>query len=276
VDLSTGVDGSNVFTRPPQVGLFRMWRDDMGASVFADLYLVSNHFSSTPNARVGQRTEQAAYNAAIVDALQAAYPGAYVTVGGDLNVYPRPDDPFTPDQSLFPSDQLALLYDQGMTNLWDELVADVPGSAYSYIFQGQTQTLDQMFVTPTALDELVEMRGAHINSDWPADFDGDGPRGTSDHDPQVARYRLLPTVERLEALVHYYDARGEITGRFTKRILLNNLERARRFRDAGRVAAYRAQLLAFAIEVQVFAPRSMSQAAADALAHEAILLRKLL
>jgi hypothetical protein len=42
------------------------------------------------------------------------------------------------------------------------------------------------------------------------------------------------------------------------------------------VAAYRAQLLAFAIEVQVFAPRSMSQAAADALAHEAILLRKLL
>ena len=42
---------------------------------------------------------------------------------------------------------------------------------------------------------------------------------------------------------------GRHTGRFTTRILLNNLQRARRFRDAGREAAYRAQLLAFAIEV---------------------------
>ena len=63
------MDGGNVFTRPPQVGHFRVWRDGIGTSVFTDLYAISNHFSSTPDARVGQRTEQAAYNAAIVAAL---------------------------------------------------------------------------------------------------------------------------------------------------------------------------------------------------------------
>ncbi len=33
------------------------------------------------------------------------------------------------------------------------------------------------------------MRAAHVNAGWPADFDGDGARGVSDHDPQIARFR---------------------------------------------------------------------------------------
>jgi hypothetical protein len=188
VDLTTGVDGSNVFTRAPQVGLFRIWRNAIGDGTSFDLYAISNHFSSTPDARVGQRTEQALYDAAIVDALQSDDPDVHVAVGGDLNVYPRPDDPFSPGHPLFPSDQLGPLYDQGLENLWDVLVEDVPESAYSYIFQGQTQTLDQLFVTPALFAELTQMRAAHVNSDWPADFDGDGPRGASDHDPQVATF----------------------------------------------------------------------------------------
>ncbi len=28
-----------------------------------------------------------------------------------------------------------------------------------------------------------------MRSGWPADFDGDGARGVSDHDPQMARFR---------------------------------------------------------------------------------------
>ncbi len=111
VDTSTGVDGSNVYTRAPQVGHFRIWRTAIGQSVFTDLWAISNHFSSTPDARVGQRTEQAAYNAAIVAAIQAADPHARVVSAGDFNVYPRPDDPFAPGQpygssSVGPSDQL--------------------------------------------------------------------------------------------------------------------------------------------------------------------------
>lgn len=188
VDLSTGVDGTNVFTRPPQVGLFRIWGISVGTGTSLDLYAVSNHFSSTPNARVGQRTEQALYNAEIVAALQAEDSNVLVAVGGDFNVYPRPDDPFSPGHPLFPSDQLGPMYDQGLSNLFDTLVEDVPESAYSYIFQGQTQTLDQLFVTPSLLGELMQVRSAHVNSDWPADHPGDGARGASDHDPLVARF----------------------------------------------------------------------------------------
>ena len=185
VDLSTGVDGSNVFTRPPQVGLFRIWQNELGEGTPFVLYAVSNHFSSTPDARVGQRTEQAAYDAAIVEALQGTDADVRVAVGGDFNVYPRPDDPFAPSHPLFPSDQLGPLYDQGLENLWDVLVEDVPVSAYSYEFQGQTQTLDQTFLTPSLFRDIVTVRSAHINADWPAAFDGDGARGESDHDPLV-------------------------------------------------------------------------------------------
>jgi predicted extracellular nuclease len=275
VDTSTGVDGDNVFTRAPQVGYFRMWRDGVGASVFTDQYLIDNHFSSGPDTRVGQRTEQAAYNAAIVAALQAAFPDVYVSVGGDLNVYPRPDDPFAPGSPLYPSDQLAALYNQGMTNLYDFLVSEVPVSAYSYVYEGQAQTLDQMFVTPTFVSDLVKFRASHINSDFPSDYFDDGPRGTSDHDPQVARYTLLPTLDRLMALVRYYDASGDITGNNTTRILLDRLERAQRYKDAGQQQAYRAQLQAFINQVQGFAPQFINQIAADALAQEATLLRTL-
>jgi predicted extracellular nuclease len=177
VDTSTGVDGSDVYTRAPQVGKFIL--DGQ-----TTLWAVSNHYSSTPQARVGQRREQAAYGAAIVSAI--GY-GARVVYGGDLNVFPRPDDPVLPV-----SDQLAPLYDAGLNNLWEDLARDVPNSAYSYVFQGQAQTLDHLFVTGALYDQLVQMRAAHINADWAADHDGDGSRGSSDHDPQVARFKSRP------------------------------------------------------------------------------------
>lgn len=181
VDRSTGTDGNNVYTRAPQVGHFRVWRLGIGRSTFTDLYVLSNHFSSTPDRRVGQRREQALYGAAVADALRAVSPRQRIVVGGDLNVFPRPDDPLQP-----PSDQLGPLYDAGLTNLFDRLVTEVPSSAYSYVFAGQAQVLDHQFVTPSLLAELQRYRVAHINADWQADFGGDGARGLSDHDPSVA------------------------------------------------------------------------------------------
>jgi hypothetical protein len=144
--------------------------------------------------------------------LQAVNPDVHVAAAGDFNVYPRPDDPFEPGHPLFPSDQLGPLYDQGMQNLYDVLVAEVPVSAYSYIFQGQTQTLDQIFVTPFLEDQLVQARAAHVNSDWPADFDGDVARGASDHDPLVARMGLIPRCNGLPATIIGTPGDDEITG----------------------------------------------------------------
>ena len=188
VDTSTGVDGSNVYTRAPLVGKFLV-ASAPGSAEALTLWVIGNHFSSGPDGRVGQRREQAGYGAAIIAAIESGDTSARIAYGGDLNVYPRPDDPIAKSDSDTPSDQLGPLYDVGMRNLWDDLLADAPSAAYSYVFQGQTQTLDHIFVNEALHGDLVRMRAAHVNAGWPADFDGDGPRGVSDHDPQIARFR---------------------------------------------------------------------------------------
>jgi predicted extracellular nuclease len=188
VDTSTGVDGNNVYTRAPQVAKFFV-AGAPGSPEGLTIWAISNHFSSGPDARVGQRREQAAYGAAIISAIQASDPSARIVYGGDLNVFPRPDDPIAMSDSDTPSDQLAPLYAAGMHNLWENLAADVPSAAYSYTFQGQAQTLDHLFVNPALSGDFVQMRAAHVDAGWPADFADDGARGVSDHDPQVARFR---------------------------------------------------------------------------------------
>ncbi|GIF64924.1 hypothetical protein Ais01nite_29590 [Asanoa ishikariensis] len=196
VDTSTGVDGSDVFTRAPQVAKFLVAATP-GGNEKSVLWAVSNHYSSTPDGRVGQRREQARYGAAIVTAIEQSDPNARVVYGGDLNVFPRPDDPVQNN----PGDQLAPLYDAGLHNLWEDLARDVPASAYSYSYEGQAQTLDHLFVNNPLYSDLVQMRAAHINADWAANYAGDGSRGSSDHDPQVARFNSRAELRVSDATV---------------------------------------------------------------------------
>ncbi|HEY5157125.1 MAG TPA: lamin tail domain-containing protein [Anaerolineales bacterium] len=179
-----------VFPRAPDIGLFRIYSTSIGVGSYRDVYVINNHFKSTPDTCVAHRTEQAKYNAAIVAFLQAANPNARIVVGGDLNVYPRPDDPFAPIGQPPSSDQLGALYDPslGLKNLWEVLLDQDPESAYSYVYLGMAQTLDQMFVSQPMLADLMQFRIAHINNDFPADYPSDVARGTSDHDPNVATF----------------------------------------------------------------------------------------
>jgi uncharacterized protein len=258
VDVSTGQDGNNVFTRAPEVGAFRVWRTAKGASVWTDVIAISNHFSSTPDARVGQRTEQSNYLAAIVDAL----PEERIDAGGDFNTFPRPDDPL--NRTTTPH-QLAALYDAaGMTNLYDVLVDEVPASAYSYVFVGMAQTLDGQFVSATLADELGQARIAHVNADWPADTPGDGARGASDHDPLVARFDGDVTLDRLVALLDYFNGNGAIKDSKTYDQLRHHLDQAAE-NDEG----FEEQIREFATQTADKAPKSVDQAAADALVGEA-------
>jgi uncharacterized protein len=261
VDRSTGVDGGNVFTRAPQVGHFRVWRTAVGESVFEDVWAISNHFSSTPDARVGQRTEQAAYNAAICAALAATEPGLRADIGGDLNTFPRPDDPLAPTGS---SDQLGALYEAGLLSAFDRLVSEVPASAYGYVFLGQAQTLDHQFYSAVLEDELVQVRSSHINSDWPAEFPGDGARGASDHDPLISRLALATTLDRLTALLDYYADSGDVTAGATYRQLRHHLEQA-----AAEPDSFDDQIEAFANQVLAKSPKDVAAVAADALVGEA-------
>ncbi len=266
VDTSTGVDGSNVYTRAPQVGHFRVWRKGIGHGAWIDLYAVSNHFSSGPDSRVGQRTEQAAYLAAIVAALQAADTGVRVDAGGDLNVFPRPDDPLVPA-----SDQLAALYDLGLESLYDTLLAEVPASAYTYVFEGQAQTLDHQFVTASLGDDLEQVRVAHVNADWPAAFAGDGPRGASDHDPLVARYELPASLEGLQALLDYDEQHGLVDRKSAEK-LRDRLDRAAADLARGNRFAYRAQLVVFIAQVRVRTPAGIDPGVSGDLVSEALRL----
>ncbi|MFG3687607.1 lamin tail domain-containing protein [Micromonospora sp. NPDC047740] len=200
VDRSTGVDGANVYTRAAQLATFTVAAAP-GSAEHYPLYAISNHYSSGPDTRVGQRREQAAYGAALVRAIEASDPDARVIYGGDLNVFPRPDDPIATGENPTPSDQLAPLYQAGMHNLWDDLAADVPAAAYSYTFNGQAQTLDNLFANGKLHGDLVQIRAAHINADYPTDAEGLGDRGASDHDPQVARFRSRASLSVADASV---------------------------------------------------------------------------
>ena len=276
VNLDTGFDGTNVYTRPPQVGHFRIWRDGIGESVFTDLYAISNHFSSTPDARVGQRTEQSAYQVAIIEALTAAGVDRVIS-GGDFNVFPRPDDPFAPGQlygctplpcDTGPSDQLGPLYDAGLHNLWDTLVEEVPQSAYSYNFVGMVQTLDMQFATDGQFEDLVQVRAGHFNADFAADYDGDVARGASDHDPQLARWFTDVTFARLAALALYYGDTGQIDHVSQARVLADRVLRAEAFLANGMVDAFNSQVEAINDQLDDWSGTVMDEVAADAFRSE--------
>lgn len=188
---ATMPDGSQeVYARSAQVGAFLLWPEGVGTGEPVELYAIVNHFASRPNQRIERRRQQAAYGAALIKAIETASPEALIVYGGDLNVYPRPDDPFEPGDREYPSDQLAALYEVGLLNLYDKLLEEVPASAYSYVYDGRAQTLDHLFVNDDLAGRYVQVRAAHINSDWSPEAAGDAARAASDHDPVVARFGL--------------------------------------------------------------------------------------
>jgi endonuclease/exonuclease/phosphatase family metal-dependent hydrolase len=156
-----------VASRKPLVGEFR-WR---GETVFA----VANHFNSKggdqplfgrfqPPNRVTepQRHEQATVVRDFVRQALDADRHARVIVMGDLN-----DFEF--------SETLEILEDAPLVNLMETLKRN---ARYSYVFEGNSQTLDQILVSK-ALRRRAEYDSVHVNAEF---FDQ-----ASDHDPQVAR-----------------------------------------------------------------------------------------
>ena len=189
VDTSTGVDGSNVYTRAPQVAKFLVAAAP-GSPEQLTLWAVSNHFSSTPDARVGQRTEQAAYGAAIVDRHRGGDPHARIAYGGDLNVFPRPDDPIATSDADTPSDQLgAALRRRACTTCgttWSRRPRRPPTPTSSRARPRRWTTSSS-----TRRSTATWCRCGPPTS-TPAGrptSPATAPRGVSDHDPQIARFR---------------------------------------------------------------------------------------
>jgi predicted extracellular nuclease len=284
---ATACDGTNVFSRGPSTGLFRVWRGEIGASTWTDLYLINNHQSAGPQNRVLQRTEQALFNARIAEAILDEDADARVVVGGDLNVFPRPDDPYAPGEPIpgigvGPSDQLRGLYDSPLTNLYDTMLARYPAATYTFGFQGQAQTLDHLWVSDQLFEELVDVRSAKINVDWPADATGEEPAygrfGASDHDPEAATFEAVSFL-RLRELVDRYVAEARLTGavRANVELRLDRIEDLLAQGPTGAAAAA-GQLTSLAryLEAQARVPTRVPADVARAIAVEADVLAAVL
>ena len=62
-----------------------------------------------------------------------------------------------------------------------------PNEHYSYVFDGNSQALDQILVSPALLHAKPEYDSVHVNAEF-ADQ-------ASDHDPQVARLVVRGTYD---------------------------------------------------------------------------------
>jgi uncharacterized protein len=159
-------------TRKPLAGEFRM----RGKKVF----VIANHFSSkggdeplfgrfqppTRSTEVARHAQAQVVND-FVDELLAVDPRANVVVLGDIN-----DFEF--------SETVDILEGGVLTTLMDTLPKP---ERYSYVFEGNSQVLDQILVSGNLLGSVgIDYDPVHVNSEF-ADQ-------ASDHDPQVARLDL--------------------------------------------------------------------------------------
>ncbi|MEM8691459.1 MAG: choice-of-anchor I family protein [Pseudomonadota bacterium] len=172
-----GVTNPDAFdgTRDPLLGTFEFNGEEVS--------LINNHFSSRfgsegvyganqPFFQAGDdaREQQSLAMNEVVDALLAEDAGAKVGVLGDLNTFDFTDDltedlPGTGDENV-------------LTNLIGALEGD---EAYTFVFQGNSQVLDHIFVTDGLL-ESSEVDVVHVNNDF-AEF-------ASDHEPVVASFLI--------------------------------------------------------------------------------------
>jgi len=86
--------------------------------------------------------------------------------------------------SFFDSQPVQALRDAGLKHVLDFLPEE---ERYTYIFQGASQVLDHILVTPNLYDMLQDVVILHVNADFPPpDPEDDSPIRKSDHDPIIA------------------------------------------------------------------------------------------
>ncbi len=132
-----------------------------------------------------QRKLQAKAVRAFVDRQLRRQPRALIAVVGDLNDFSFPE----PGEG---TDAVAILRGNGDTRLAD-LCDDIPqAQRYSFIFNGNSQLLDHVLVSPALQALAQDVRILHVNADFPDALRDDPgtPHRASDHDPIEAAFRV--------------------------------------------------------------------------------------
>ncbi len=167
-----------LFNRPPLVvdlAVTGSWGEPY------PLTMIVNHWKSKggdETVNVVRRTAQAQHVAGLVQATLDADPAAHVVVLGDLNDY-------------LDSGPVEALRTGVTPNLRHVFQVISPADQYTYIFNGGSQVLDHMLMTPSMVPAFAGASPLHINADfpYPAVTDPDSLHHSSDHDPVVMRVR---------------------------------------------------------------------------------------
>ena len=195
-------------TRDPLVGVFSF--ND------AEITVINNHltsrFGSTPifggpqpfvQAGEAEREAQVGALNEVVDVLLGEDPHANIMVLGDLNTFEWTDDL----AEILPGPEPVL------TNLLtedDALSGNDERNPYTFIFDGNSQALDHVFVSDYLLEANPKMDIVHTNVDFTRLF---GDVTASDHEPLLTRVRLRPSPTpnrfRLQVL-HASDLEGGV------------------------------------------------------------------
>lgn len=147
-----------------------------------------------------KRAEQALFVANLVHTRQQANPGEHIVLLGDFNAFEF-NDGYVDVMGIVrgeepPADQVILDVDSPITTpLVDgsELIAN-PAEKYSYVFEGNAQTLDHVVVNEALVMNVagVSVDHARINADFGVHNFGVAGNGVrvSDHDPVRVAIRL--------------------------------------------------------------------------------------
>ncbi len=142
--------------------------------------VLNNHFTSMSGgeeATEPRRNAQAAWNVAVMEGILAEDADGLLAVMGDLNSY----------YDALPIDTLR---EAGLAHVFEAISAE---ERYTYIYQGQSQVLDHILVTPGLMDMLRRVEILHLNADYALPIPGDeSPLRKSDHDPVVAVFAIQP------------------------------------------------------------------------------------
>ncbi|GAA5000016.1 Calx-beta domain-containing protein [Pseudoluteimonas lycopersici] len=155
-----------------------------------------------------KRQAQAEYLAGLVQARETADPSEHLIVLGDFNAFDFNDgyvDPMgvvtglpTPDdQTVVPGDGVDLV-NPDLMNLHYLPEAN---KRYSYVFDGQAQSLDHILINQALGTDVAayDLDHARMNADFPETNrnDANSPSRLSDHDPAIA-YFAVQTVEHAD------------------------------------------------------------------------------
>jgi predicted extracellular nuclease len=183
--------------REPLVGVF----DIEGQTVT----IIGNHFKSKggddplyginwPPFRVTeiQRKGQARVVRDFVNGILDSDPDARVMVTGDLNDF-QFGEPGEDGIGSEPGHPVSIVEGSGTeVPLINLLNLEKPAEAYTFVFDGNSQVLDHMLVSPALLSHVVGADILHFNAGFPGVLgeDASTPLRASDHDPVEGRFRL--------------------------------------------------------------------------------------